>query len=93
LLEQEWQQKQKEWDKLSPKFAKAPVKPNPAAKVAPTQEEKIPSLNSWITGPVSSKQIPQYTGTSVIGIAVQHKSCLQPIFNSDAAKDSASMRR
>ena len=93
LLEQEWQQKQKEWDKLSPKFAKSPVKLNTTTKVAPKTEEKIPSLNSWVTGPVASKQIPKYTGTEILGIAVQHKSCLQPIFNSDAAKDSASMRR
>lgn len=34
-----------------------------------------------------------YTGTSVIGIAVQHKSCLQPIFSNEAARDSAAMRR
>jgi hypothetical protein len=34
-----------------------------------------------------------YTGTNVIGIAVQHKSCLQPIFNQESAKDSAAMRR
>lgn len=36
---------------------------------------------------------PTYTGDKVIGIAVQHKSCLQPIFNEEAAKDSAKMRR
>ena len=34
-----------------------------------------------------------YTGNNVIGIAVQHKSCLQPIFSEESAKDSASMRR
>ena len=36
---------------------------------------------------------PVYTGTKVLGVAVQHKSCLQPVFSSDEAKDSASMRR
>jgi hypothetical protein len=34
-----------------------------------------------------------YTGKNLIGIAVMHKSCLQPIFNKQAAKDSANMRR
>jgi len=34
-----------------------------------------------------------YTGTEIIGIAVMHKSCLQPIFNQKEAEDSAHMRR
>ena len=47
----------------------------------------------WVTGPVSSKPSPTYTGTEMIGIAVLHKSCLQPIFNKEAAEDAAKMRR
>ena len=47
----------------------------------------------WITGPVSSKPSPVYTGENIIGIAVMHKSCLQPIFNKQAAEDVAKMRR
>lgn len=46
-----------------------------------------------ITGPVSSKPSPVYTGKNIIGIAVMHKSCLQPIFNAEEAVDSAKMRR
>lgn len=34
-----------------------------------------------------------YTGDKMIGVAVMHKSCLQPIFTEDQARDSASMRR
>lgn len=34
-----------------------------------------------------------YTGTELIGIAVLHKSCLQPIFNIEHAVDAAHMRR
>lgn len=34
-----------------------------------------------------------YTGDNLIGIAVMHKSCLQPVFSKQAAKDSANMRR
>jgi hypothetical protein len=34
-----------------------------------------------------------YTGDAVVGIAVQHKSCLQPVFSKEAAQDSAKMRR
>ena len=46
-----------------------------------------------IVGPVSSKPSPTYTGENIIGIAVLHKSCLQPIFNKQAAEDVAKMRR
>jgi len=34
-----------------------------------------------------------YTGTKMIGIAVQHKSCLQPVFSQEEAEQSAKMRR
>lgn len=57
-------------------------------KVETTTRGKV-----WITGPVSSKPSPTYTGTEMIGIAVLHKSCLQPIFNKEAAEDAAKMRR
>lgn len=56
------------------------------------QDAKDPSLDSGV-GIAYAKDIPTYTGDAVLGIAVQHKSCLQPIFNEQAAKDSASMRR
>jgi len=35
----------------------------------------------------------KYTGTEVLGVAVLHKSCLQPIFNKKAAIETAQMRR
>lgn len=35
----------------------------------------------------------EYTGTSMVGLATMHKSNTVPIFNTDAAKDVASMRR
>jgi len=34
-----------------------------------------------------------YTGDQLVGIAVMHKSCLQPVFSEQAARDSATMRR
>ena len=54
---------------------------------------QVSRARNWITGPVSSKPSPTYTGTKVIGIAVMHKSCLQPVFSQEAAEDSAKMRR
>lgn len=58
-----------------------------------TTDNKPKSLNSWITGAVSSKPNQQYTGNNVKGIVVQHKSCLQPVFSQEEAIDSARMRR
>lgn len=102
-LAAEWKQMQQDWNKLTPKFssgskpapkvAAQPAVPKLSAPPGRESTKKIPSLNSWVTGTVSSKPTPQYTGSAIIGIAVQHKSCLQPVFSEDAAKDSASMRR
>jgi len=44
-------------------------------------------------GDCALKAIPQYTGTEMLGISIIHKSCLQPVFNQQAAIDAASMRR
>lgn len=56
------------------------------------QTRYIPSL---VTpgGSTALKEIPEYTGDQMIGISIIHKSCLQPIFSTEAAKDAASMRR
>jgi hypothetical protein len=60
----------------------------PASRVTP----HIPSLNSGV-GNAVKKNALMYTGSSMIGIAVQHKSCLQPVFSQQEAKESATMRR
>jgi len=49
--------------------------------------------NFWATGACKTKQTPTYTGTKIIGIAVLHKSCLQPVFSQEEAIDIARMRR
>ena len=94
-LAREWEQvKQKHSEPLFAKKVSQPkpvAKPQPAAVAKDTQQPR--SLNSWITGPVSSKPNQQYTGDNVKGIAVMHKSCLQPVFNQQEAIDSAKMRR
>jgi len=52
----------------------------------------IPSRNTG-DGIASSKQIPQYTGTKMLGIGTMHKSNAVPIFSDDEAKSISSMRR
>ena len=44
-------------------------------------------------GNTDLKAVPKYTGTEMIGIAIIHKSCLQPVFSKEAATDTANMRR
>jgi hypothetical protein len=51
-----------------------------------------PSLNS-LSGSTAPTLKKVYTGDKIVGIAAMHKSNLVPIFNDDAAKDVASMRR
>ena len=52
----------------------------------------IPSLDTG-KGVAVKKEVQRYTGTECIGVAVMHKSCLQPIFNKQSAEDVAKMRR
>jgi len=96
-LEQEWQKNMQQWNTMSPaakkitKSQSASLKP----KIPPgrTTTKHIPSIDSQHRGAVSSKSPTMYTGNNVLGIAVQHKSCLQPIFSQESAVDSAHMRR
>lgn len=67
--------------------------PGVVTKPAARENEKIPSLNEWVTGAVSTRKTMTYTGNKMVGIAAMHKSNLVPIFNEDAAKDVSSMRR
>jgi hypothetical protein len=93
----EWQRKVEEFGKLSPTTVK-PRGPMPSlSKSLPRTPpgRTTAHIESLVTAwaPCLKAEDKKYTGTEVLGIAVQHKSCLQPIFNQEAAKDSASMRR
>jgi hypothetical protein len=52
----------------------------------------IPSKTTGV-GVAVKNDIPVYTGTSMVGITIMHKSCLQPVFNQQEAIDAANMRR
>jgi hypothetical protein len=51
------------------------------------------SVPDSVLGPCSSKPTTPYTGENILGIAVLHKSCLQPVFSQEEATDVARMRR
>lgn len=58
------------------------------------QTPKYQSLNGGVdTAPATKKEKPIYTGTEMLGIGTLHKSNAVPIFNSEEARDQASMRR
>ena len=59
--------------------------------VGRTNTHHIPSRVT--AGHDTTPNVKVYTGTEIIGLAVMHKSCLQPMFNKQAAEDSAHMRR
>lgn len=95
-LAQEWEQKQAEWKAMSKPVPKSFTIQHQSLtpRVPPGRESpKIPSLDTWVTGAVTTKKPEQYTGNNLLGITIVHKSCLQPVFNKEQAEDAAKMRR
>ena len=98
FLDQEWKAKLKTWgletkDKKRQRVVSAPAKIDQGPKIPPGRE--TPYIASRDTGWVACTKGTDkvYTGSAVVGIAVQHKSCLQPVFSQEAAIESAKMRR
>lgn len=54
---------------------------------------RMPSRDTGHKGAVRTKDIPQYTGTKILGISQMAKSNAVPVFNSDHIVDIARMRR
>lgn len=96
-LDKSWEDLKTRWEtplSSTPKKARAPYVPQPITVVHRVSGNQIPSLKA--VNPPESCARPAdkfYTGTKIIGLAVQHKSCIQPIFDPQAAVDSAKMRR
>jgi hypothetical protein len=93
-LAREWENIKNKYKSTTTKFSKPTVQS--MTTNTPQSENNVQrpkSLNSWITGAVSSKPSQQYTGDKVKGITVMHKSCLQPVFTEQEAIDAAHMRR
>jgi hypothetical protein len=95
-----WQAFLDKWgvkDEVSSTKVRRPTGFNPVVRNAPVVDPKrltnhIPSLDTG-KGIAVKKEVQHYTGTECIGVAVMHKSCLQPIFNKQSAEDVAKMRR
>lgn len=85
-----------DYPKFAGKYSKThqPVKViNPVVSgYNPRETPKYPS-KSTPGGDTVLKLGMQYTGEKMVGISIIHKSCLQPIFSEDSAKEVAAMRR
>jgi hypothetical protein len=96
-LEADWQELQKKWG------VEQETKRQRRAMSAETLVYSLPTpvgrtnthhIPSRVTaGHDTTPNVKVYTGTEMIGIAVMHKSCLQPVFSKEAAIDAAKMRR
>lgn len=107
-LRAEWEQRQRDWAKLTPKFSKStvttgdprmpsgafrPLKTGPMYPPGREPKEVIPS-KSDTPGAVAARPADKvYTGTKIKGIGTMHKSNAVPIFSDDEAQDIARMRR
>lgn len=101
-LQAEWQQRQAEWDRLTPKFAgqrhgttSQPLARTPVSPQYPPGREpqSIPSREDT-PGAVAARPADKvYTGTKIKGIGTMHKSNAVPIFSDDEAEAIAHMRR
>lgn len=75
-----------------PKRTKKAFKELELKKPVIRETANVPSLNSN-KGSTSKVESTKYTGDKLIGIAVIHKSCLQPVFSQEQATEVARMRR
>ena len=97
-LEREWTDLQKKWDvdanskRRSRAMSAAPLEYKLTAPVG-RETQKIGSRDTGHLGAISSKQIPKYTGTKMLGIGTLHKSNGVPVFSEQEAHDIATMRR
>ena len=98
-LDVSWKELQKKWEvdadeKRRTRALKAPaLEYKLTTPVGRSSGHAIPSRADSVLGPVSSKVIPQYTGTKMIGVGTMHKSNAVPIFSNEEAHDIATMRR
>jgi hypothetical protein len=94
-LDRDWTALQAKWGitKESKRSRPEPLTYSLSVPAGRTTTNHIPSRDTGHAGTVSSKQIPKYTGTKILGIGTLHKSNGVPIFSVEEAVDIATMRR
>jgi len=96
-LDAEWRELQAKWGveaeekKRKRALAAEPLTYSLSAPVG-RETKRINSLDTGHSGAVRTKDIPQYTGTKIIGIGTMHKSNAVPIFSDEQAVEISTMR-
>ena len=97
-LDADWKELQKKWEvdaddkKRKRALAAEPLSYTLSAP-AGRETQRIASRDTGHSGAVRTKDIPQYTGTKIIGIGTMHKSNAVPVFSDEEAKAISTMRR
>ncbi len=97
-LEADWKELQAKWGieaeekKRKRALAAEPLTYSLSAP-AGRETQRISSLDTGHKGAVRTKDIPQYTGTKILGIGTMHKSNAVPVFSDEEAKAISTMRR
>ena len=97
-LDADWKELQKKWEvdaddkKRKRALAAEPLQYTLSAP-AGRETKRIASLDTGHSGAVRTKDIPQYTGTNIVGISTLHKSNAVPVFSREEAIDISKMRR
>ena len=97
-LDADWKELQKKWEvdaddkKRKRALAAEPLSYTLSAP-AGRETKRINSLDTGHSGAVRTKDIPQYTGTNIVGISTLHKSNAVPVFSREEAIDISKMRR
>jgi hypothetical protein len=94
---QEHERLQAEWEALKKSYVGKPVEGRVVRKYSLSipkgrDTNHIPSRSSGV-GTAVKNDIPQYTGTKMLGIGVLHKSNAVPVFSEEEAVDISKMRR
>jgi len=97
-----FEENQRSWEQLKEKYgkSKSKTKVDTSSSVLsytlsnPPGRERVDVPSHHTPGGVASSRQPMmYSGTMVKGVSIVHKSCLQPVFSDQEAKDFAGMRR
>jgi len=97
-LDADWKELQKKWEvdaddkKRKRALAAEPLQYKLSAPIG-RETVRINSLDTGHKGAVRTKDIPQYTGTNIVGISTLHKSNAVPVFSREEAIDISKMRR
>lgn len=87
------------WEQLKAKYETKRILPKTDSVLCyslenpPGRERLDLPSRSTAGGVAAARDSMKYTGDSVKGISIVHKSCLQPVFTDEQAKDFAGMRR